>query len=272
MRPSSFVFVAIVALWAAHLLPQWIRRRDALGSARGVDRHSAGLRVLARRRHRPPRGRSTAPLLPSVPVVTGPPPGPASLLPLAGQALTPAARRRRAVLAVLVSVTLLAVVGAVAGAVPAGVAVVCVLLLALDLAALRRLTVAERRRRTAELGRARRVAARAARVARPEPVAVPVQTPVPEVTAPDVVEPAAHEESLPVAVDDGTWVPVPVPPPTYTLKQVAHRPEPAPLEPALDPAAAVQYRSATTAQPAVSTEPAEVDLDSVLERRRAVNG
>ncbi len=267
MRPSSFVFVAIVALWAAHLLPQWIRRRDALGAARGDDRHSAGLRVLARRRHSRPQGRSTAPLLPSVPVVTGPPPGPASRLPLAGPAPTPAARRRRTVLAVLVTVTLLAIAGAVTGAVPAGFAVVCVVLLALDLTALRRVALAERRRRTDELARARRALARAARAARPEPVAVPVQPAPPQVEAPDVVEPAPHAEPAQAAVDDGTWVPVPVPPPTYTLKPVAHRAEPAPLEPALDPSAAPQ-------QPAAAAQPvaAEVDLDSVLERRRAVNG
>jgi hypothetical protein len=259
--------VAIVALWAAHLLPQWIRRRDALGAARADDRHSAGLRLLARRRHRPPQGRSTAPLLPSVPVVTGPPPGPASLLPLAGAAPTPAARRRRTVLAALVTVTLLAVTGALTGAVPAGFAVVCVVLLALDLTALRRVAVAERRRRAEEFARARRAAARAARAARPEPIAAPVAPQAPEVEAPDAVEPAPHAEPIPAAVDDGTWVPVPVPPPTYTLKPVAHRAEPAPLEPALDPAAAAS-------QPAAAAQPvaAEVDLDSVLERRRAVNG
>src|ERR671939_2066317 len=85
MRPSSFVFVAIVGLWAVHLLPQWIRRRDALGASRGGDRHSSALRVLARRRRPRGGGRSSAPLLPSIPVVTAPviqapTPGPASPL------------------------------------------------------------------------------------------------------------------------------------------------------------------------------------------------
>jgi hypothetical protein len=94
-----------------------------------------------------------------------------------------------------------------------------------------------------------------------------VQPAPPEVEAPDAVEPAPRAEPVQAADDDGTWVPVPVPPPTYTLKPVAPRREPAPLEPALDPAA-VPQQPAATAQP-VS---ADVDLDSVLERRRAVNG
>jgi len=62
VQPSSLVFVAIVASWAAYLLPRWVVRRDSLGQARGRDRHSAQLRVLARRRRRP-AGPSSAPLL-----------------------------------------------------------------------------------------------------------------------------------------------------------------------------------------------------------------
>ena len=137
MRPSSFVFVAIVGLWAAHLLPQWIRRRDALGASRGGDRHSSALRVLARRRRPRTLGRSSAPLLPSIPVVTGPVAeapvaGPVSFLstgpgrtPAAlpiGTGRTPsvelAARRRRVVLVALGGFTAASVLGAIAGAVP----------------------------------------------------------------------------------------------------------------------------------------------------------
>ncbi|MFZ0161028.1 MAG: hypothetical protein WAL50_18515, partial [Kineosporiaceae bacterium] len=65
MQPSSLVFVAIVAGWAAYLLPRWVVRRDALGQSRGPDRDSAQMRVLARRESRPPTTvrPSTAPLL-----------------------------------------------------------------------------------------------------------------------------------------------------------------------------------------------------------------
>jgi len=64
VQPSSLVFVAIVASWAAYLLPRWVVRRDSLGQARARDRHSAQLRVLTRRRRRP-AGPSSAPLLTS---------------------------------------------------------------------------------------------------------------------------------------------------------------------------------------------------------------
>jgi hypothetical protein len=62
VQPSSLVFLAIIAMWAAYLLPQWVRRRDAMGQSRGRDRDSGALRVL-RPRLRPTGGRSTAPLL-----------------------------------------------------------------------------------------------------------------------------------------------------------------------------------------------------------------
>jgi hypothetical protein len=294
MRPSSFVFVAIVGLWAAHLLPQWIRRRDALGASRGGDRHSSALRVLARRPRPRAGGPSSVPLLPSIavvraPVVHAPAPGPAS--PLAPEptgrpaALCPAdvaARRRRLVLAALVAFTLLSVIGAAAGAVPAFMAVVGVVLLGLDVAALRAAAVAGERRRAAEAERARRAAeierardARLARAAAARARAATAEVAL-EVDAPSSA--AVQEQDLPGApaappaprgplADDGTWVPVPVPPPTYTLKPVAPRPAPAPLEPALAPAPA----SAAGATPLRLVQEPEVDLDSVLERRRAVN-
>jgi hypothetical protein len=71
----------IVALWAAYLLPQWIRRRDTFAESRDEDRHSGSLRVLDPRR-RGRGGRSTSPLLGpsarvSAPVVDLPPPVPA---------------------------------------------------------------------------------------------------------------------------------------------------------------------------------------------------
>jgi hypothetical protein len=296
MRPSSFVFVAIVGLWAAHLLPQWIRRRDALGASRGGDRHSTALRVLAPRRRPRGGGRSSAPLLPGIPVVSAPvvdapEPGPASpLAPEPGRAPAAlslaalpgasAARRRRSVLVALTGFTLLSVMGAAAGAVPAFVAVVGVLLLALDLGALRAAAVAGEHRRAAEAERSRRAAegerARRARIAREAARAHAAD----ETAADAEVSPGAEVEHLPGAppappaarrplADEGTWVPVPVPPPTYTLKPVAPRPAPAPLEPALAPAAAP---AATVAPQLRLVEEPEVDLDSVLARRRAVNG
>jgi hypothetical protein len=266
VQPSSLVFVAIVALWAGGLLPHWIRRRDAVRVARGEDRHSVALRVLTRRGPRRRGGPSTAPLLRGTP-------GPAETEPVATQirtaagATTGAARRRVGVLVALLAVTAVAVAGTLSGAVPTLVAVVAASLLGADLVALRGAAVQRRRRRAVEAARAPappRIA-RPSRGLGPEPAAV-----VPAARAqPDVAEQEPLVVEAPVAAqpDDGTWVPIPVPPPTYTLKPMAPRPEPAPLH--LAPVAPVLVVAAATT---VFPEAADVDLDSVLERRRAVNG
>jgi hypothetical protein len=49
VEPSSLVFVAIIGVWAAYLVPHWLRRRDDLAQSRTRDRFSGGLRVLQRR-------------------------------------------------------------------------------------------------------------------------------------------------------------------------------------------------------------------------------
>lgn len=74
------------------------------------------------------------------------------------------------------------------------------------------------------------------------------------------------------AATSGTWVPVPVPRPAYTLKPEARRAEPAPLpvEEAVvtsDPGQAVDL--AAPADATAPESPARVDLDAVLRRRRA---
>jgi hypothetical protein len=84
-------------------------------------------------------------------------------------------------------------------------------------------------------------------------------------------------------VGDDTWVPVPVPPPTYTLKPVVPRPEPAPLPAASQPAASLPSALPPVAasgrgRGALPRRPEEIerilDLDAAddLETRRAVNG
>jgi hypothetical protein len=47
--PSSLIFLAIIAIWAAYLLGHWVRRRDQLATARSIDRFSDAMRVLERR-------------------------------------------------------------------------------------------------------------------------------------------------------------------------------------------------------------------------------
>lgn len=49
VSPSSLIFVAVVAVWAAYLVVHTTRRREYLATARTVDRFSASMRVLQRR-------------------------------------------------------------------------------------------------------------------------------------------------------------------------------------------------------------------------------
>ena len=46
---SSVIFLVVIGLWAAILVPHWLRRREHLSHSRSVDRFSAAMRVLTRR-------------------------------------------------------------------------------------------------------------------------------------------------------------------------------------------------------------------------------
>ena len=46
---SSVIFLVVIGLWAAVLVPHWLRRREHLSHSRSVDRFSAAMRVLTRR-------------------------------------------------------------------------------------------------------------------------------------------------------------------------------------------------------------------------------
>ena len=291
MRPSSFVFVAIVGLWAAHLLPQWIRRRDALGASRGGDRHSSALRVLARRRRPRTLGRSSAPLLPSIPVVTGPVAeapvaGPVSFLSTGpGRTPEPSGGRRTArarrppppvVLVALGGFTAASVLGAIAGAVPVPSPSSPSCSLGLDVAALRAAAVAGERRRAAEVERARRdaEAERARRVrARPRRCPGPGAAAVAAAAVVEVPDAAARGGPVrarrPRGCDRRRHLDARAGASSDLHAEADRpRPEPAPLEPAV--AAAAQPAAAAPSLRLV--EEPEVDLDSVLARRRAVNG
>ncbi len=58
---SSVIFLVVLGLWAAYLVPHWLQRREDLSASRSVDRFSDAMRVLARRpsqRSRHPQERS----------------------------------------------------------------------------------------------------------------------------------------------------------------------------------------------------------------------
>ncbi|WP_020575964.1 hypothetical protein [Actinopolymorpha alba] len=48
---TGLIYAAIVAAWAAYLVPLWLRRYDEAATARSMDRFSTAVRVLARRPH-----------------------------------------------------------------------------------------------------------------------------------------------------------------------------------------------------------------------------
>jgi membrane protein implicated in regulation of membrane protease activity len=280
VQPSSLVFLVIIAIWAAYLLQHWVRRREQLATARSVDRFSEAMRVLDRRSALPespltaaaPRSYAVSPARPSRPeVVVNRAPSPGR--PLASAAARPrprggssAATRRLRGLTFLGSLALLLVSAPLAGLGLVGwwsSAVALGLLLA-DLAWLRRAARAERSRRPARAGRqGGRQGGRQAPVA---PARRPASTPdarpaaAPGAASPTpTASPVEDVEGTPVADPDG-WKPVPVPPPTYTLKAKAAQPQ----------------QPARATAPAEATSPAsfggvvaEGELDGLLDRRRA---
>ncbi len=333
MQPSSLVFVAIVAMWAAYLLPQWIRRRDTMGQARGRDRHSDRLRVLNPRR-RSGGGPSTAPLLSkgrddrSTVESTRPATDkPVTARPVADKPTTAppvrteslAARRRARVLLVLLTATSAAWASVPLGVLPGWVAVLPTVLLALDLVALRMVAVnaaCRRRALSARRNDARPAQATAGAARRPAGARRPIR-PAGSAAAARVAAqaaaarrraaqaPAAGERGAAAMLTaDGTWDPIPVPVPTYTLKPAVHRPQPPALAPSeggpahdatidgsglswLDTAPGAAAEAAAQAAASGSGNEAraprrpweaerewadDLDLDAVLARRRAVNG
>lgn len=250
MDPSSLIFVAIIAIWAAYLLGHWVRRRDQLVTARSIDRFSEAMRVLERRAQMPaprPAARTYV-----VAPVRAPLPAPA-VAPSRTSTRTAAVRRRTRLLVALASATALTWVLVAVTALPWWVAAVITLLPALMLARLRSTVRRQRQRadvvRRRALDRSRRQDVRAVAgqvvAARQDRLALAARRAADAVDAASVREPAAAA-GQPV-VDRG-WSPVPVPPPTYTLKPKA--------PPVVRPVAAV------VAAPSF-------DLDEILERRIA---
>lgn len=258
MQPSSLVFVAVVAIWAAWFVPHWIRRREHLSTARSIDRFSAAMRVLDRERAVPLRVRRTesasvfaSPLRArsgGLALAEGMPPGrgaPPPTAPTPADAPTrsaasrpprpPGAPRSRraalvrtirgvALLVALLDVPVLAVLSGV-GLMPwwsilVALGAVVGSVFALRLAAVREQTA----RRTAYAMRAR--PARPTAAGEDPTLDRPADDP-PAVAAP---QPAAGA----YRAGDATWSPVPVPRPTYTLKDPAPRRDPAPRPPEID--------------------------------------
>ena len=330
--PSSLIFLAIIAMWAAYLLGHWVRRRDQLATARSIDRFSESMRVLERRTPTRPvsaarptarayvvapvraplvarsgaagRGPLTDPRAAAVrdshrnPGVSGAASGSTSGH-VTGRITREAARRRARLLLGLVAGTVAGWLLVATTALAWWLAAVVSALLALALVQLRRTARRARprtpRRRGAvrrslasrvpaptrrprhhqdvravieQVAAARRVSNGAA-VATPESFATtPDAGGQPPLSAPTDAGATGSPEPRPVA--DG-WQPVPVPPPTYTLKPKARPVVRRAVAPQLDAADVPTATGPSVAQVDGPAAPA-FDLDEILERRIAAGG
>lgn len=358
MEPSSLVLVAIIGVWAAYLVPHWLRRRDELAQSRTGDRFSGGLRVLNRRRrpavnlsHRSgdavlasprvivdadgeflyiPADRAvaervrreaaeaaraaaeadaaaadlvepeivqaavpeaetvveaqavaaqaeivvagaesvllaakleqaaTAKARPGVPVHERP-----YDLDVAIACARIAARRRAVIMTLLLVISLSSWAVSTVPAVPGWVALPPTVLLVLHLLASR---VAGLRSRETLTVFAAQLHAEELAQARPQRQVVPARPAAPAAAAAHTPDRVARRAA---AVGAETWQPVPVPPPTYTLKPAVHRPEPAPLDlPAAQPAAAVSRGALPRRAAEIERILAlESDLDELFQHR-----
>jgi hypothetical protein len=179
---TGLIYVVIIALWAAVLIPMWLRRHDQISEVRSTLRFSSAMRTL---------GRETRGSSPTASPVT-----------VAGDA----SRRRVTILAILSSVFLVALGLTMLGSMSMGVVVIAALPLIGYVVAMvvtsaqRRETAAPRRRRPAP-----EPSARAPRTARPvRPRGMSLQDELDEFAQWD-----------PWEEDDGSWQAVPTTLPTY---------------------------------------------------------
>lgn len=209
---TGLIYAAIVAAWAAYLVPLWLRRQDEAIAARDEGSTVRG-RVLRRRTE------STAPAdLPTdaraetEPEEDVPNADAEEFEPVGRQQPTSAARRRRTLLVLLLATTGTAAVAAFGYApwwtvaIPGGLVVTFILISAV--------AAGHERRRYAE-----HVAATRTMRAAPEAEQRPAtETATAEPKSDDHPEPTPRRKR-----DDGLWDPVSVPLPTYVTKAKAPR-------------------------------------------------
>jgi hypothetical protein len=246
---SGLIYAAIVAAWAAVLVPRWVRRNEEVEQAREVDL-ARGVRVLPRpdQVHKVGGSPSHRALQPDMDDASAD-----DVTDRHGGDVGVAARRRRRVLLILTVVLAVTAAASIAGRLPGWIVAVPVALLAVFLVLARRAAVAEARRRPVRRQRTARAAA----------------APVHRIAVLDEPEPSPPE-------DPDAWEPVPVPLPTYVTK--ARAPDPgsrridlsqpgAWTSGRLDPAG---WIALPRARPAVAVDAPSQDADDEPERRRAV--
>lgn len=297
MGYSGLIYAAIVAAWAAFLVPKWVRRNEEVERAREVDQER-GVRVLSRKAGPPqaPHGAVTLPP-PSASAVSGAPAsGAAGSAPAgvaSGAAAPPvpsddafalAARRRRRMLGVLLVLVVGSVGLVVLGRAPAWAPLGPGALLGLFLFLARRAAVVQARRRRLA---ARRAAVERHRSAAAAEAAVVWATPAEaaeEGAQRRLVLPDELASPAPSVGEGEEWSPVPVPLPTYLTKPKATRAEARKIDLSqpgawtsgrLDPASSIELprrdpeERPAAASPSSSPEPAAPE-ETIEEHRRAV--
>ena len=222
MPASSLIFLVIVVLWAAYLVPNAIRKHRRTASARQADRDSHAMRVVVRR-NAAPVGQALAAAAVNAAAVgasSRPVLGPgARALPVVAQAAarsrttTPLQRgtsavvtRRRRLVGTVAALTVLGWVTVLAGLAPWWSGAVPMFGFLLIVAALTRHGAATPARVVADLPQRSEVTA-----------ALPALRP----STPALALPTPREAKPSPLADDRGWAPVPVPLPTYLLKDKA---------------------------------------------------
>jgi hypothetical protein len=251
MGSSGLIYAAIVAAWAAVLVPRWVRRNEEIDQAREADL-ARGVRVLGQAESltRSARMQARHAALPVEPAEQA--------AAMAGPGVEPpseygqAARRRRRVLSVLVLAFAAVSVAAVVGKLPLWSVAVPSLLLGGFLWAGRRAAAVEAASRAQRRGRM--------------PTVLATST-SPQTATSDQPEPA-------VRTDPQLWEPVPVPLPTYLTKpmapQLATRTIDLSVPGAWTSGRIESAQSTPPPTPMPAPQPVEDDVEELPEHRPAV--
>lgn len=272
MGYSGLIYAAIVAAWAAFLVPKWVRRNEEVERAREVDQER-GVRVLSRKDGPPqaPHGAVAVPATSPVPAVASAP---------SVDVFAVAAQRRRRMLGMLLALLVVSVGLAVAGPVPVWAPAGPGVLLVLFLFVARRAAVVQAQRRRVQARRRSALRQREERQAAVVWASDPALPEVEEGALRRLVLPDEIAEPAPAV--EGEWSPVSVPLPTYLTKPKATRPAARKIDLGqpgawtsgrLDPASSIELpRRDPAERPAASAEPDDTagTEEVVEERRRAV--
>lgn len=260
---SGLILFVIVGAWLAVLVPMAVKGHDTSTSLRSVDRFGDAMNVLSRRAP----GDSREVVMPRRPVHE-------PLYP----PLSAAERRKRTLLSLLGLALVTLGLGLMGSTVLIAVHVLCDLLLVSFMVHLRKQAVARAAQRRPAARPAARLAARpaTARVAgipdrmplRPAHLTAPL--PAPAARYDDAAVPATAAVVAPAAAatgTDGSWSPVPVPPPVYVGKAVAPSRPPRVLD-------LTKPGEWTAVMDDASSELLEDgrDLEDILDRRRVSGG